>query len=424
MDLLADLQARGLVHDSTDPEVLGRRLAAGPLGVYVGFDPTGSSLHVGHLLGQVMLRRFQLAGHRPFPLAGGAPGMVGDPSGRSDERNLLDRETLEANVAKISVQLERLLDFEPGPFRATLVDNSTWTAGVGLLEFLRDVGKHFTVNQMVAKESVRARMESGTGISFTEFSYMLLQANDYRHLHTAHGVELQAGGSDQWGNITAGIELVRRTSGAHVHGLTWPLLLKSDGTKFGKTASGSVWLDPELTSPYQFRQFWMQADDADVRRYLRQFTLLPLDEVEAVLAEHAGAPERRVAQRRLAGELTAMVHGHDAAAAAEEAAHILFGGEVTDVSEGALGLLAREVPTTVLPPDVLHDPVRLLVAAGLAASNGEARRLLEQGGARANGTKLAPASPVEEVRLLPGGWLLLRRGRTSYHLVRIDPGAA
>jgi tyrosyl-tRNA synthetase len=401
--------------------VLGPRLAAGPIGVYVGFDPTAPSLHVGHLLGQVTLRRFQLAGHRPFPLAGGATGMVGDPSGRSDERNLLDAETLAANVACISVQLARLLDFEPGPHAATLVDNSTWTAGVGVLEFLRDVGKHFTVNQMVAKESVRARMESGSGISFTEFSYMLLQANDFRHLHAAHGVELQAGGSDQWGNITAGIDLVRRTAGAHVHGLTWPLLLKSDGTKFGKTAGGSVWLDPALTSPYQFRQFWVQTEDAEVGRSLRQFTLLPLEEVEALLAEHEAAPERRLAQRRLAAELTTLVHGPAEAAAAEEAAHVLFGGDATQVSEGALALLVREVPTSTIPPAALDDPVRLLVAAGLVSSNGEARRLLDQGGARANGAKLTAGEGVPPGALLPGGWLLLRRGRTTYHLARVDP---
>ena len=261
MDLFAELEARGLVQDSTDREALAARLASGPIGVYVGFDPTADSLHVGHLLGQLTLRRLQLAGHRPFPLAGGATGMVGDPGGRSEERNLLDRETLDHNIAAIKVQLERLLDFEPGPLQATLVDNADWTAPIGVLDFLRDVGKHMTVNQMVAKDSVRHRMESEHGISYTEFSYMLLQANDFRYLCEHHDVELQMGGSDQWGNITTGIDLIRRTLGRTAHGLTWPLLTLPGGAKMGKTAGGAVWLDPDKTSPYQFRQFWVQAAD-------------------------------------------------------------------------------------------------------------------------------------------------------------------
>ena len=309
MDLLADLQARGLVHDSTDSSALADRLASGPIGVYVGFDPTADSLHVGHLMGQLGLRRFQMAGHRPFPLAGGATGVVGDPGGRSEERNLLDRQTLERNLAGIKPQLERLLDFESGTNAATLVDNATWTANVPLLDFLRDVGKHVTVNQMIAKESVRSRLDGEHGISFTEFSYMLLQANDFRHLHDDHGVELQMGGSDQWGNITAGIDLIRRTSGATAHGLTWPLLLRSDGQKFGKSSGNAVWLSPERTSPYQFRQYWVQTDDADIAERLLRFSMRPVDEIEAIVAQHATAPELRLAQRQLAHELTELVHG-------------------------------------------------------------------------------------------------------------------
>ncbi len=270
MDLITELEARGLVHDSTDRAVLGARLAAGPIGVYVGFDPTADSLHVGHLLGQLGLRRFQEAGHRVFPLAGGATGMVGDPSGRSEERNLLTRDELEHNVLAIKGQLARLLDFESTSNPATLVDNAEWTAPIGMLEFLRDVGKYFSVNVMLDRDTVRRRLE-GDGISYTEFSYMLLQANDFRHLHDAHGVEMQMGGSDQWGNITAGIDLIRRTSGGSAHGLTWPLLTKADGSKFGKTADGAVWLDPARTSPYRFRQFWLQTDDADVRDRLLRF---------------------------------------------------------------------------------------------------------------------------------------------------------
>ena len=248
-DLFSELEARGLVQDSTDRAALAARLASGPLGAYVGFDPTADSLHVGHLLGQITLRRFQLAGHRPYPLAGGATGMVGDPGGRSEERNLLDRVTLDRNIAGIKRQLERLLDFEPGPCQATLVDNADWTAPMFVLDFLRDVGKHVTVNQMIAKESVRSRIESEHGISYTEFSYMLLQANDFRWLCEHHDVELQMGGSDQWGNITAGIDLIRRVLGRAAHGLTWPLLTLPGGAKMGKSAGGAVWLDPEKTTP-------------------------------------------------------------------------------------------------------------------------------------------------------------------------------
>lgn len=419
MDLIADLDARGLIHDSTDREFLSSRLAEGPVGVYVGFDPTADSLHVGHLMGQLGLRRFQLAGHRPFPLAGGATGMIGDPSGRSEERNLLTRDELAHNVACIKAQLERILDFEPGPFQATLVDNADWTAETSLLDFLRDVGKHITVNQMLAKESVKNRLASEVGISFTEFSYMLLQANDFRHLHAAHGVELQMGGSDQWGNITAGIDLIRRTAGAPAHGLTWPLLLKSDGTKFGKTAGGSVWLDPAKTSPYQFRQFWMQSDDAAVGEYLLRFSTRPVDEVQATLADHAQASDRRVAQRALARELTELVHGPDAAAAADEAADVLFGGDPTVASEAALTAVAREVPSSRMSEADLDDVVALLVRTGLASSNSDARRQLSGPAYRANGAPLDANSQVRALPRLHGRFLLLQRGRKSHHLVEV-----
>jgi tyrosyl-tRNA synthetase len=422
MELLAELRARGLVHDSTDADVLGARLAAGGVGVYVGFDPTADSLHVGHLLGQVTLRRFQLAGHRPFPLAGGATGMVGDPSGRSEERNLLTREALAANVDKIKAQLRRLLDFEPGPCQATLVDNADWTEPMGVLEFLRDVGKHVTVNQMVARESVRSRMDGQSGISYTEFSYMLLQANDFRHLCQHHDVELQMGGSDQWGNIVAGIDLIRRTLGRTAHGLTWPLLTKDDGTKFGKTASGSVWLDPARTSPYQFRQFWVQTDDAEVGPYLRQLTLRPLEEIEAVLEAHAAAPEHRRAQRLLANDLTALVHGPEEAKAAEQAAEVLFGADPTEASAEALAVVRREVPSTEAVTSDLDDLVGLLVRTGLATSNGDARRTLAQGGVRANGQRLDASSTLAGLELLGGRYVLLRKGRTTYHLVDLGAG--
>jgi tyrosyl-tRNA synthetase len=422
MDLLADLTARGLVHDATDTEALAKRLVDGPIGVYVGFDPTADSLHVGHLFGQLSLRRFQLAGHRPFPLAGGATGVIGDPSGRSDERNLLDRETLRANVAAIKVQLERLLDFTPGPYAATLVDNADWTEPLTTLEFLRDVGKHITVNQMLAKESVRARVESTHGISFTEFSYMLLQANDFRWLYEHHDVELQMGGSDQWGNITAGIDLIRRRLGKTAHGLTWPLLTRADGSKMGKSVGGAVWLDPDKTSPYQFRQFLIQTDDELVTRYLRHLSLRPLAEIDALLEEHAAAPERRVAQRALADELTELVHGPPAATAAAAAAEVLFGGDPTAAPAEVLAAVAGEVPTTRAPIAALDDVVELLVTTGLASSKGDARRGLDQSAFRANGRKLAADDQLTAGNLLHGRYLLLAKGRRTYHLVEIVGG--
>jgi tyrosyl-tRNA synthetase len=420
MELLDDLQARGLVHDHTDLGALTARLASGPIGVYVGFDPTADSLHVGHLVGQILLRRFQLAGHRPFPLAGGATGMIGDPSGRSDERNLLDTATLRHNVSCISEQLKRLLDFEPGPFQATLVNNADWTEPVTMLDFLRDVGKFVTINQMLAKDSVRSRLDSEQGLSYTEFSYSLLQANDFRHLCEHHNVELQAGGSDQWGNIVGGVDLIRRRLGRSVHGLTHPLVTKSDGTKFGKSVDGAVWLDPAKTSPYQFRQFWMNVDDAMVPNYLRIFSLRPLDEVEAIISEHAAAPERRVGQRALANEITTTAHGAEAARAAESAATVLFGGDPTTASREALAMVKAEVPSGVVDRAALADTAALFVRVGLATSNGDARRTLAQRGYRVNGVQIDAETRLDAVERLHGRYLLLRKGRTSHYLVEVS----
>ncbi len=414
MDLLAELEARGLVHDTTDLAALRARLASGPIGLYIGFDPTADSLHVGHLVGQLFLRRFQLAGHRPFPLAGGATGMVGDPGGRSEERNLLDGDTLRHNVECIKQQLSRLLDFEPGPFQATLVNNADWTAPITALEFLRDVGKHFTVNQMMAKDSVRSRLEGESGISYTEFSYMLLQANDFRHLYETYGVELQSGASDQWGNIVAGVDLIRRRLSKQAFALTHPLMTKSDGAKFGKSVGGAVWLDPVRTSPYQFRQFWVQTDDQMVGVYLRMLSMRPLEEVEALVAEHADAPERRVAQRALADELTTMVHGADAASTANEAATVLFGGDPSTASAAALEVVAAEAPCVQLE----HvDGVRvheILVSAGVAKSNSDVNRLLAQGAIRAGNRVLDAEGLLHESDLLSGGFLLLRKGKRDF----------
>lgn len=422
---LTDLEHRGLIHDTTDREALSKRLELGPIGVYVGFDPTADSLHAGNLLGQIMLRRFQLAGHRPVVLAGGATGMVGDPGGRSEERNLLDRETLAHNVSCIKRQLEKVLDFDSQSTNgARLVDNAEWTAGVTMLEFLRDVGKHFTVNQMVAKESVRARMESEHGISYTEFSYMLLQANDFRHLCEHENVEMQMGGSDQWGNITAGADLIRRRLGRSGYGLTWPLLTRSDGKKMGKSVHGALWLDPEKTSPYQFRQYWIQLPDDDVQVFLLQLTLRSVEEIDSIVTEHLASPDKRLAQRTLADDVTRLVHGIDAQNAAAEAASILFGGDPMGASERALEVVAREVPTSRVSRTDLEDVIAVLVKSGVASSNGEARRLLSQKGVKANGLVLSEGESTNlvDLDLVHGRYILLRRGKTSFHLLEVVRG--
>ncbi|MFT3854548.1 MAG: tyrosine--tRNA ligase [Ilumatobacteraceae bacterium] len=420
MDLLADLEARGLIHQTTDRDALAARLAQGNAGIYVGFDPTADSLHAGNLVGQLFLRRFQRAGHRPFVLAGGATGMVGDPGGRSEERNLLDLDTLRHNVECIKRQLASLLDFEPGPFQATLVNNADWTEGITLLEFLRDVGKHATVNQMIAKDSVRSRLEGEHGISFTEFSYQLLQANDFRHLYEHHDVEIQAGASDQWGNIVAGVDLIRRRLDGRAFAITHPLITKSDGSKFGKSVSGAVWLEPARTSPYQFRQFWVQTDDAMVGTYLKMLSLKPLDEIEAILAEQAEAPDRRVAQRALADEMTGAVHGVEAARLASSAADVLFGGDPASASAEVLATVAAEVPTVELPPSLdglrVHE---LLVTGGLAKSNSEVNRLLGQGAVRAGSRVLGADGELAASDQLNGGFVLLRKGKRDFLLGKL-----
>jgi tyrosyl-tRNA synthetase len=418
--LLDDLAARGLVHDSTDRDALAGRLAAGPVSVYYGCDPTADSLHIGNLIGLLVLRRFQEAGHRPVALAGGATGMVGDPSGRSEERNLLDDATLTANVAAIKEQIARVVDLDGGG--AVLVDNRDWTVGVTLLDFLRDVGKHVTVNQMLARESVKARLAGESGISYTEFSYMLLQAHDYLHLHRHHGVELQIGGSDQWGNILSGVDLVRRVAGTAVHGLSWPLLTAPDGTKLGKTMGARVWLNPARTSPYQFFQHFMHTDDRQVGEYLAKFTLLPLAEVEAVTAAHAEAPEGRSGQRRLAGEVARLVHGAEAAEAAAEASDLLFGGgSPREAGPAALAVVAAEVPTAPLPPSAELaegvDLVPLLAEAGLASSKSDARRALEQGAVSVNGERVGPGAVVDAGAVLHGRYVVLRKGKRTYALL-------
>ncbi|HEV2070828.1 MAG TPA: tyrosine--tRNA ligase, partial [Acidimicrobiales bacterium] len=418
--------------DTTDRAALARRLSS-PVTVYHGIDPTADSLHVGNLVGVLALRRFQAAGHRPVALAGGATGMIGDPGGRTGERALLDPATLAANLRGIEAQLRRLLAFEAegsgetgaatAGQAAIFVDNASWTAGLGLLDFLRDVGKHATVNQMMAKESVRSRLESTEGISFTEFSYMLIQAHDYLWLHQHEGCDLQIGGSDQWGNITAGIDLVRRRTGDVVHGLTWPLLTRADGSKFGKSVEGNVWLDPRRTSPYAFYQHWMQVDDADVQRFLLQLTLIEVDEVARVTTLHATAPARREAQRRLAFEVTALVHGEAEASAARAASDILFGAGPEEVAEAAYRTLQQEVPSTLVDPDRLAeglDLVAVLAETGLSSSRSDARRSVGQGAVYVNDQRVTGESPLlSSADLRHGRWILLRRGRRHHHLLRV-----
>ena len=414
--LLGDLEARGLLQDSTDRDALRARLAGGPITLYYGCDPTDDSLQMGNLIGLLVLRRFADAGHNPIALAGGATGMIGDPGGKSEERNLLDADALAHNLVGIKRQIARIVgDAVP------LVDNGTWTNELPLLAFLRDVGKHVTVNHMVGKESVRTRMASEHGISYTEFSYMLLQANDYHWLHVNEGCELQIGGSDQWGNIALGVDLIRRRTGHHVHAFSWPLLLRADGQKFGKSAGGeTLWLDPSRTSPYELFQYWMRVPDADVRRFLLQLTLLPVDEANAVADAHEGAPEKREGQRRLARENVGIVHGEAAARAAEEATDLLFGGgSALEASPTALELLADEIPTTV-GPVVGRSLVDLLAHGGAVKSKSEARRL---GSVTVNGATRAVEDEIGVGDLLHGRWALVRKGR-SYFLFDVGSGAA
>jgi tyrosyl-tRNA synthetase len=423
MSLLEDLRWRGLIADCTDLDALGRRLASGPITLYCGFDPTGDSLHAGNLVGQLTLRRFQLAGHNPLPLAGGATGMVGDPSGKSSERNLLSREQLEHNVACIKRQLSRLLDFETRVNPARLVDNAEWTTPLGYLDFLRDVGKHFSVNVMISKESIRARMEGAEGISYTEFSYMLLQAYDFYHLRKAYGCELQIGGSDQWGNITAGTDLIRKKLGGPAWGLTFPLITRADGTKFGKTESGAVWLDPAKTSPYRFYQFFVNTEDSMVIGYLKKFTLLSAGAIAELEARHQSDPGAREAHKALAREVTGLVHGQSACADAIRASEIMFGGGLDGITEALFRDVVGEIPTKDLPKNRLEGagvPVaELLVLSGLSPSKGQARKDIEGGGIYLNNqrvSEIARAAALDD--LLFGKYLLLRKGKRTYAVLR------
>jgi len=420
MSVLAELQWRGLLADCTDPEALAKRIATGPIAVYAGFDPSADSLHAGNLVPSLALRRFQLLGHNPIAVAGGATGAIGDPSGKTQERQLLTKEALSANIAKIKEQLTRLLDFDTKTNPARLLDNASWTENVSHLDFLRDIGKHFSVNQMVAKESIRARMEDReVGISYTEFSYMLLQAFDFYVLCRDHNCELQIGGSDQWGNITAGIELCRKKLSRTAYGLTLPLITRADGAKFGKTEQGTVWLDPRRTSPYRFYQFWIRTDDRDVIRYLKYFNLLDQDEIAALEQQHARKPEAPAAHTALAKAATDLVHGPTATAEALRASEILFGGELQGISETTFNEIVGEVPTKEIPKPQLDGTgkplVELLVHSGLCPSKGQARKDIEGGGVYVNNQRETTFQrTVSASDLLFGKHLLLRKGKRNY----------
>jgi tyrosyl-tRNA synthetase len=422
-NILPELEARGLVADVSNREELGAAFEAGNVPHYAGHDPTATSLHVGHLIPIVIQRRLQLAGHSPIAVVGGATGMIGDPSGRSTERNLLDQETLATNVAGIRAQLGRLLDFEPGPAQASLVNNADWFQGVGFIDFLRDVGKHITVNYMMAKDSVRSRLEDrDAGLSYTEFSYMLLQAWDFVVL-SRQGCRLQVGGSDQWGNITAGIELSRKTGGPHLFGVTAPLLLDSSGQKMGKTSTGErVWLDPALTSPYNFFQYFVNVEDAIAPGLLKKFSFRPLEELDAIIAAHDADRAKRHCQRELAKDITRWVHGEAGLKRAEVATRLMFGGGLGDLKDADLEPLAGEIGCTELTHAELAagiPVVDLLIKTGLCSSKGEARRLIGQGGVSVGDERVSAVDrSVNVADLGTETFLLLRSGKKHYRLVR------
>jgi len=422
--ILEDLIARGLFQDSTDKEQMQKRLADSPITLYCGFDPTADSLHLGHLVPLLTLRRFQDAGHRPIALAGGATGMVGDPSGRSEERNLLDQNELSSNVAAVAAQLKSFLRFDAESKKdgtaALLVDNREWTVEVNILDFLRDVGKHVTVGTMLAKESVKARLSSDQGLSFTEFSYMLLQANDFFELHENYGCEMQIGGSDQWGNITAGIDMIRRRSSSTAYGLTVPLVTRSDGAKFGKTAEGTVWLDPKRTLPYELHQYLINIDDRDVEKLLLQLTLVSVQEISELMNEHFKSPEERIAQQRLATEVCRLVHGDAEAEQAVLATRGLFGND-SDL-ENSLESLRGAIPETEVQVSELkkgnESLIDVLVLSGLCSSRGDARRTISAGGISVNGARQSnDAVSLPKEVLVDAEYVLIQKGKKNRHLL-------
>lgn len=424
IDIFEELQWRGLVYQSTREEGMSQWLMEKPRIVYAGFDPTATSLHVGSLMPLLMLRRFQKAGHKPIALVGGATGMIGDPSGKSDERNLLNTEQLQENLAGIEQQIRKFLSFEGGDNSAVVVNNADWVGQFSYIDFLRDVGKNFPVNIMLAKESVKNRLNSDAGISYTEFSYMLLQAYDFVHLYKEFGCELQVGGSDQWGNVTAGIDLGRRMTGAQLVGITNPLLTKSDGTKMGKTESGAVWLDSERTSPYQFYQYWINVGDDDVGKCLRFLTELTREEIEELDNSREQEPHERASQKRLAEALTELVHGQEGLDIAQLATDIFFGAEIKSLLDANLGKIFKDVPSVEVKSSELGDgglnSVDALVVSTLAKSKGDARRAIAQGGVYINNLRCeSEERSLTRDDLASETMIVLRRGKKNYALLRI-----
>jgi tyrosyl-tRNA synthetase len=423
-NIYEELKWRGLLYDET--EGVRELLSSEKITLYNGFDPTGASLHVGSLMPMIQLARFQRFGHTPIAIAGGGTGMIGDPSGRSEERNLLSRGEIEANLQGIKGQLASILDFEARSNPARIINNADWLASISMMDFLRDVGKHFTVNYMTAKDSIKSRLEREEGISFTEFSYMLLQAYDFLTLFDNYDCRLQTGGSDQWGNIVAGVELIRRMRGERAHGLVYPLITRADGSKFGKTAAGtSVWLNPERTSPYRFYQFWLNTDDATVVDYLKYFTFLDRAAIEELAHAVEEQPEKREAQRRLAEEMTRMVHGETALSRAELASEVLFGGDLEGLGADDIADIFSDVPSSDVPKSAFEDGgvslVDLIADSELASSKGQAKRDIKGGGIYLNNVRVTDRERMATLDdAIEGEYLVLRKGRRRYHLVRIE----
>lgn len=421
-DIYADFTTRGLIHQTTDD--LAPWLQEKPRTMYIGFDPTADSMHVGHLMQVMTLRRFQQAGHRPIALVGGATGMIGDPSGKSQERNLLTVDQLHANTEALKNQMQNFIEFDEAGGGAVLANNLDWMNEFSFLEFLRDIGKNFPVNVMLGKDSVKSRLEGESGLSYTEFSYMLLQAYDFVHLHQKYACELQVGGSDQWGNITAGIDLGRRMHGAALYGMTCPLLTKSDGTKMGKTESGAIWLAPERTSPYKFYQYWINVADDDAGQCLRFLTELPMEEIVELDHARENEPHLRSSQKRLAEVLTQIVHRQDGLDAARKATEIFFGSEIQDLSDEQLLDIFADVPSVEVSRDVLtggqFNIIDALVDSGLCSSRGDARRAIEQGGGYVNNRRVESLDTnLSEQDLASDTVIVLRRGKKKYALVRV-----
>ena len=417
MDLLQDLEFRGLIFQATAEDELRKRLQSGPITLYIGFDPTADSLHIGSLLPILGLRRFQLAGHNPIALAGGGTGMIGDPSGKTVERGLNPKELVEEWTGRIRLQLERFLDFDTPVNPARIPNNYQWLGSLEVIPFLRDIGKYFSISYMISKESVKARLSSG--LSYTEFTYMILQSYDFLRLFKDYGCEMQAGGSDQWGNITAGIDLIRRLDNSKAYGLTFPLATKADGSKFGKTEAGTVWLDPKKTTPYQFYQFWINTDDADVIRFIKYFTFLSKDEILNLDEEVRNNPGKRESQRVLANTVTTMVHGADAMDKVEKISQALFYGKIRDLEEDEVEAGLADVPSVTLTPDKEIGLVDLLVESGASPSKRQAREDLKNSAISLNGELAA-----DSMRLLTGEdrlfnkYTIIRRGKKNYFLIK------